>query len=992
MATRSSTPTSSPMPSPSPLRARVMSGGSTAQGQSRDPGSASKLVIGVCAMDAKARSKPMRNILNRLVATGEFEVQIFGDKVILDEDVADWPSCNFLISFFSQGFPLDKAIQYVALRRPYLVNDLVLQKVLFDRRLVLSILDKIGVLTPRRVLVNRGAPPIFDDDVVQKVRRNVGLDLNQVVAPSQSIEQIDQDTLVVDGMTMTKPFVEKPVSGEDHNIYVYFHSSQGGGCRKLFRKIANKSSEFVPDVWKIRTEGSFIYEQFMDVDNAEDVKTYTIGPTYAHAETRKSPVVDGVVQRNHDGKEIRYITQLSAEEREVSRRVCMAFGQTICGFDLLRASGQSYVIDVNGWSFVKGNEVYYEKCASILRKLFLSTAKRKRKSLMLTKDVSMESQWRMKGFFSVIRHGDRTPKLKKKFNFKSAPFRALLDGGSDEVILKGQDQLARVAVAAEQALAKGLEDRDKLQLMLALLHQKELNDDTKVQVKPSWSKTQEGVLEKLQVIVKWGGMFTHAGHYQSKDLGENLRKDLRLINRELLQDVVVYSASEQRVVQTAKVFMEAFLDGDAAASANDGDPPGTPVLPPIEVRKDMLDDSNAAKEKMEAVKAQLKVYSNLRIAGVDDPAAFLDDLMTTMRELRDIFRYNFATLPVETLQPTWCCGETPALFRERWEKLFHEFCDSKVLDPSKASELHDSLKFDALHNRAFVSHIFSRHDEFGRPVPSPDADSIASRSRPASVMTLAVPPAGIAGTPRTSSPLDQHFPVSSSSSMIIPSLAPAGAVAGHPSAATEDHYPAVLRSLFRKSKRFFDFVAPSEYGLTADDKKSIGLLTSQTLVRQIVADLKACKDDSASRARTRLYFTKESHVHTLLNLVAACGVPLKVSPAELDELDYLTQITFELYERARGLGAEPSDKEYSVRISFSPGTFCAELVDLHVDPVLHAITAAPKRDLTDHVQLDEVIGCLVRLLEQCPVSGTAVVNGGASASATDAVVETAASK
>ncbi|KNE59671.1 hypothetical protein AMAG_18401 [Allomyces macrogynus ATCC 38327] len=191
---------------------------------------------------------------------------------------------------------------------------------------------------------------------------------------------------------------------------------------------------------------------------------------------------------------------------------------------------------------------------------------------------------------------------------------------------------------------------------------------------------------------------------------------------------------------------------------------------------------------MEAVKAQLKIYSNLRIAGVDDPAAFLDGLMTTMRELRDIFRYNFATLP----------------------KLFHEFCDSKVLDPSKASELHDSLKFDALHNRVFVSHIFSRHDEFGRPVPSPDADSISSRSRPASVMTLAVPPAGIAGTPRTSSPLDQHFPVSSSSSMIIPSLAPAGAVAGHPSAATEDHYPAVLRSLFRKSKRFFDFVAPSD--------------------------------------------------------------------------------------------------------------------------------------------------------------------------------------
>lgn len=62
---------------------------------------------------------------------------------------------------------------------------------------------------------------------------------------------------------------------------------------------------------------------------------------------------------------------LTPFEKELAMRIVTIFKQNICGFDILRSQGKSYVCDVNGWSFVKGNKKYYEDCSLIIRKMIL---------------------------------------------------------------------------------------------------------------------------------------------------------------------------------------------------------------------------------------------------------------------------------------------------------------------------------------------------------------------------------------------------------------------------------------------------------------------------------------------------------------------------------------------------------------------------------------------------------------------------------------------
>ena len=52
-----------------------------------------------------------------------------------------------------------------------------------------------------------------------------------------------------------KPFVEKPVHGDDHSVMIYYPSSAGGGMKKLLQKVGNHSCEFCQDLRNVRWKG-----------------------------------------------------------------------------------------------------------------------------------------------------------------------------------------------------------------------------------------------------------------------------------------------------------------------------------------------------------------------------------------------------------------------------------------------------------------------------------------------------------------------------------------------------------------------------------------------------------------------------------------------------------------------------------------------------------------------------------------------------------------
>lgn len=114
--------------------------------------------------EKKSRSKEMNEILSRMSPI-LFRIEIFEERMILEDpiEVNDtfiskaWPIVDCLMCFYSDGFPLNKAIQYSDLRKPFLINDVRKQQYLWDRKIIYTILKENNIPVPKHYFVVRNS-------------------------------------------------------------------------------------------------------------------------------------------------------------------------------------------------------------------------------------------------------------------------------------------------------------------------------------------------------------------------------------------------------------------------------------------------------------------------------------------------------------------------------------------------------------------------------------------------------------------------------------------------------------------------------------------------------------------------------------------------------------------------------------------------------------------------------------------------------------------
>ncbi|TBU06488.1 putative histidine phosphatase [Hamiltosporidium magnivora] len=808
--------------------------------------------LGFCIMSRKLFATHTQLFIKKLKKI--FPSTIISPNMISTQPPEEWPAFDVIISFYHTTLPFKQVIKYLSLNYSYCPNNLLLQYALFDRRIIKKILESMNVNTPRSIFYNK-TPLAIPNVIIKIIEQRFCIKLDFEFEEMKEFE----DSIQIGNKIIKRPFIEKPANNENHNIYVYYCKNLG--VRKLFRKSANKSSSLVYDLQGVRRDVSYIYEEFIEGDN-RDIKVYAMGGATPYAETRKSPTVDGVVERDEKGNEKRAKIILKENELNWARKITLGFKQLICGFDMLRKGEESYVIDVNGWSFVKGcKEEYYENCAQVIKEDILKNfsgaigfnrlINESKFKKNINFDISqlkylnenikniLDSIFRksLSKVIRIYRHADRTPKNKIK---------VLIDKSG--------------SITTTSGLFECIENHlQNCSFTEDLINKFGKNKETRIQ-----KRLLEN--ENVEIILKWGGRLTHTGRIQSEETGENLRyfllsnslASINLFNENkniddtfnrLLDNVKFFSTSEDRVQESAMIFAKAFTRKGASV---------------------VIEETNPINLK----ENRNKFHENIKDKLKNDFEAFKSDEINEeiCKTLDAFFEYKESKKLYKTLETKYLDKNEDYILNQSQESLSHlifdnYLCNSEIYSEKKnskslsssnsSSKESDSSLFDCLNlieNK--YEYIFNDKEYLGNYF-----EKLIYKTK----------------SKITTNNISELYELLKY--LII-------------------HKRKDLLQIFNQEKteklfslvlKYHKFINMRKYGVNIEEIIKSSEFFCGNLINKIISNLN-------STDGTYIYFTKENNIHALFNLISNI-LPNKNINFNLTnfELDYLSYLSFLVY-------------------------------------------------------------------------------------------------
>lgn len=424
----------------------------------------------------------------------------------------------------------------------------------------------------------------------------------------------------------------------------------------------------------------------------------------------------------------------------------------------------------------------------------------------------------------------------------------------------------------------------------------------KVQMKPiKWDAN--GAVEELMLILKYGGILTPAGITQAQALGSRFRSEMYPGEQEssmsftsndcphsygLLRlhatqrhDFKVYSSDEGRVQMSAAAFVQGLLALEKGAL--------TPICTALVTTDSKMLDELPSQAEHQLKKAKHHLHERIKEASSESPLEIeecqcpssssspmsVTEALKTLQErvadvVKDLEKYFAVTaesVPCGTAVDPERSGKTPLccstskgmLICSRWKKLNDELWKAKTKDwdISKVPEIFDAVKFDLIHHPHLVPSFSALYDiakllndiivpnEYGYDVPSrmEIGSMVCGPLLTALVRDLKV-----------SKDSDKVLEKKAESKIVYAFQYMKRWLAGEkkpttpsaPLVSNESPQPQEEKEDGEHACRFAGLDAAQAVGLESPDR----------------------------RVRTRLYFTSESHIQALMNVLRYCHHPL----------------------------------------------------------------------------------------------------------------------